>query len=67
MTDPKELAKLFPKRERRPTTNYDRLVSKTPEEMAAFLADHPVVSTFSPDNPHHKEWLDWLKQPAAEE
>lgn len=37
MTDPRELAKLFPPRERKPLTNYDLIVSKSPEELAEWI------------------------------
>lgn len=37
MTDPRELAKLFPSRERKPLTNYDLIVSKSPEELAEWI------------------------------
>lgn len=47
-------------------TNYNRLIGKSPEEMAAFLADHPVVSDYDARNPQHREWLDWLMQEANE-
>ena len=42
-------------------TNYDRIISKTPEEMAAWIADHPVVSEYDENNPQHKACLEWLK------
>lgn len=52
-----------------PQTNYDRLISKTPEELAAYMGD---VQTWG-GCPNHgarncKEncadcWLDWLKSP----
>ena len=47
-------------------TNYDRIVSKGPEEMAAWIADHSVVSEYDENNPKHKAWRDWLKQEAKE-
>lgn len=49
----------------KPVTNYDLLIRKTPEEMAAWIADHPVVSEYDENNPQHKAWLDWLKQEVA--
>lgn len=52
---------------RKPLTNYDRLISKTPEELAAWIADHPVVSEYDENNPQHKAWLEWLKQEATDE
>jgi hypothetical protein len=50
----------------KPITNYERLIRKTPEEMAAWIADHPVVSEYDENNPQHKAWLDWLKQEVDE-
>lgn len=47
-----------------PITHYDLLIRKTPEEMAAWIADHPVVSEYDENNPQHKAWLDWLRQEA---
>lgn len=44
-----------------PLTNYERLIRKTPEEMAAWIADHPAVSEYDENNPQHKAWLEWLK------
>lgn len=48
-----------------PVTNYDRIVSKTPEELARWIwavqsgIEHEdIVSTDG--------WLDWLKQEATE-
>ena len=44
-------------------TNYDRIVSKTPEELAEFLdfvrgsKNYPIYYT---------DWLEWLKQEANE-
>ena len=48
----------------KPTTHYDLLVRKSPEEMAAWIADHPVVSEYDENNPQHKAWLEWLRQEA---
>lgn len=47
-------------------TNADRVRAMTDEELAAWLADHPVVSEYDENNPQHKAWLDWLKQEAHE-
>lgn len=49
----------------REPTNYDMLLGKSAEELAAFLADQPIVSKYDPNNPYHKEWLDWLNRPAG--
>lgn len=61
----------------KPQTNYDRLVSKTPEELAEIM-----VSDCPPNYPHgecreyekndgnldcSKCWLDWLKSPVEVE
>lgn len=61
------------KKRRKPITNYDRIVSKSPEELAKELV---VLSDRCPDGvdceivPHGREcyecWLDWLKQEATE-
>jgi hypothetical protein len=48
-------------RAKKPITNYDLLIRKTPEEMAAWIVDHPVVSEYDENNPQHKAWLEWLK------
>lgn len=60
----------------KPITNYEKLIRKTPEELAGIM-----VSDCPPDYPHGdcreyekndgnldcpKCWLDWLKQEAAE-
>lgn len=48
----------------KPQTNYDRLVSKTPEELAVFMHDMFLISTeigLSTD-----WWLQWLKSPVEE-
>lgn len=44
--------------ERKPMTNYDLLISKTPEELADYLRWHnDSYSRYGMD------WLDWLKSP----
>lgn len=53
--------------ERKPITNYDFLIRNTPEEMAAWIADHPVVSEYDENNPQHKAWLEWLGKEASDE
>jgi len=45
-------------------TNADRIRSMSDEELAAWLADHPVVSMYDSSNPQHKAWLDWLRREA---
>lgn len=47
------------------TTNADRLRAMSDEELAEWLADHPVVSEYDENNPQHKAWLDWLRQEAT--
>lgn len=60
------------------TTNYDRIISKTPEEMAVFLFNRDIdivekISeadgfTFTVDREKClKNMLDWLKQEATVE
>lgn len=60
----------------KPITNYDRLISKTPEEMAKTCSDY--VSCHDCPIPYCKHrftmerigcqanWLDWLKQEATD-
>ena len=48
-----------------PTTNYDRIISKTPEELASYLArlessQRPVYA-----RKEAAEWLDWLQEEAT--
>lgn len=43
-----------------PVTNYDRLISKTPEELAEWIAKR-APGTYA------SRWLDWLKQEATDE
>jgi len=43
-------------------TNEQNLKSMATEELAAYLADHPVVSEFDPNNRNHMEWFYWLKR-----
>ena len=45
-------------------SNADRIRGMSDEELAAWLADHPVVSEYDENNPQHKAWLDWLRQEA---
>ena len=39
----------------------ERLRTMTDEELAAWLADHPKVTKFDPNNSLHVEWLQFLK------
>lgn len=50
--------------DRKPLRNADRIRAMNDEELAGWLADHPVVSEYDENNPQHKAWLDWLKQEA---
>ena len=60
--NPKERFKVV---ETKPLTNYDSLISKTPEEMANALASVETgVNTYGDDVYYH--WLSWLKSPAKE-
>ncbi|MBO5970722.1 MAG: hypothetical protein J6S14_19790 [Clostridia bacterium] len=66
----------YPK-ERKPQTNYDRLISKTPEELAEIMAsdcppNYPLVNCreyekYDGNLDCCKCWLDWLKAPADKE
>lgn len=60
----------------KPITNYDRLISKTPEEMAEFLchtvSPSGVINCSSCEASEfcrmgHNGWLSWLKSPAERE
>lgn len=42
----------------KPVTNYDRIISKTPEELADFL------NNVNPRLWKHETWLDWLRKEA---
>lgn len=56
--------------QKRTVTNYDRLVSKTPEEMAPWFNSYftcPPKTTCPKDEAScEKCWLDWLKEEAEE-
>lgn len=51
------------KPKQKPTTNYDRLISKTPEELAEFFFKDPVHLYMKTP----QETLDWLKSPVDKE
>ena len=57
----------YPKCYQSVLTNYDRLISKTPEELAEYLSSicYDFWKMFV-DDPK-KMWLDWLKSPVEEE
>lgn len=64
-----EVTAFYSLRRIKPTTNYDRIVSKTPEELAVFASDlgcHPSASPKTCRGVGHCSecWLDWLKQEA---
>jgi len=56
-------------------TNYDRIISKTPEELAEWILRDPFIGYFAvcppgtkdgddcPASPCEQCWLDWLKSP----
>lgn len=45
-------------------TNYDRLISKTPEELAEKMVDYSYCPPGTACKPTCKEcWLSWLKSP----
>lgn len=50
--------------QRKPKTNADRIRSMSDEELAAWIAEHPVVAAYDNNNQQHRRWLDWLKQEA---
>ena len=45
-----------------PACRGDRLRTLSDEDLAAFLADHPLVTEFDPENPRHASWLAWLQE-----
>lgn len=59
--------------ERKPTTNYDLLIRKTPEELAAWICKVqyregdvcPPTHNCAVDKSCEKCWLDWLKEEAG--
>lgn len=71
MVDRKELAKLFPPMKRKPMTNYDRIIRKTPEELAETYAGGCPNGDRLNCGKHYLHggrdcfncWLDWLKSP----
>lgn len=62
-----------------PQTNYDRLISKTPEELAEWIMREPFIGCFAvcppgtkdgevcPTSPCEQCWLNWLKSPVDKE
>lgn len=49
-----------------PVTNYDRIVSKTPEELAEWIAGGVLNLTGGSLEMATEAWADWLKQEATE-
>ena len=49
-----------------PITNYDSIVSKTPEELAEWVAGGVLNLTGGALKMATEAWLDWLKQEAGE-
>lgn len=53
-----------PNFEQRPQTNYDRLISKTPEELAEIMVDYSYCPPGTACKPICKEcWIAWFKSP----
>lgn len=61
--------------EQRPTTNYDRIISKSPEELADFLwsiGNNPATGNYYLNGKllfscaDGNGWLDWLRQEATD-
>ena len=46
----------------KPITNYDQVISKTPEELAEWIADDLIEPGYNSREQTVKMWLDWLKQ-----
>jgi hypothetical protein len=51
---------------RKPKTNYDRIISKSPEEMAEWIAGGVLNLTGGSLEMATEAWLDWLKEEATE-
>jgi len=54
------------KKRRKPITNYDRIISKSPEELAEWIAGGVLNLTGGSLEMATGAWLDWLKQEARE-
>ena len=50
--------------EQRPTTNYERIISKTPEELAEWIASGVLNLTGGSLKMATEAWAGWLKQEA---
>ena len=44
-------------------TNYDRIISKTPEEIAEWIAKDLIEPGYDTYDRTYRWWLDWLKSP----
>ena len=44
-------------------TNYDRIISKSPDELAEWISDQIIDRNIGIPS---ETWLDWLKQEASE-
>ena len=51
---------------RKPQTNYDRIISKTPEELAEWIAGNVLNLTGGSLKMATEAWVDWLRQEATE-
>ena len=51
---------------RKPKTNYDRIISKTPEELAKWIAGGVLNLTGASLEMATGAWLDWLRKEAEE-
>lgn len=47
-------------------TNYDRIISKSPEELAKWIAGDVLNLRYAALEMATEAWLDWLKQEATE-
>lgn len=52
-------------KKRRPLTNYDRIISKTPEELAEWIAGGVLNLTGGSLKMATEAWANWLKQEAT--
>ena len=52
------------KKRRKPITNYDRIISKTPEELAKKISGIEQFALTTDGAWSPEQWLEWLKQEA---
>lgn len=64
LSEIREFLEMKRRQQKKPRTNYDQLVSKTPEELARWLSDNDCNFPVGDSTQH---WLDWLKSPADKE